>query len=129
MMVTGVPLGRCQAVQVFLLQQGVHTALFTGVPQAQGSRGGAALRLQGAPHQAVRVRGLRQHLRGSRGALPAHPALPPAQPRAAQVLRQAPVQVRGQGPPPPGSAHRRRQEQRAETSVMPAGRSQHLFFS
>lgn len=128
MMVTGVPLGRCQAVQVFLLQQGVHTALFTGVPQAQGSRGGAALRLQGAPHQAVRVRGLRQHLRGSRGALPAHPALPPSQPRAAQVLRQAPVQVRGQGPPP-GGAHRRRQEQRAETSVMPAGRSQHLFFS
>ncbi|XP_018584415.1 uncharacterized protein ovol1b isoform X2 [Scleropages formosus] len=64
---------RCAALQVQPLREGLHPALLARVPPAQDPRHRAALRLQGAPQQAVRVRGVRPHRPGA-----GHSAAPPA---------------------------------------------------
>ncbi|XP_053824052.1 putative transcription factor Ovo-like 1 isoform X1 [Vidua chalybeata] len=80
-----------------------HTALLAGVPPAQDPRRGAALRLQGAPGQALRVRGVRRHGRQP-GRAPGAPApAPPPQPPPGQAGPQG----RGHARATPGPALRR----------------------
>lgn len=46
---------RCSSIQVRSLWEGLHPALLSGVPHEEDSRCHAAVRLQGAPKQAVRL--------------------------------------------------------------------------
>lgn len=48
-------------VQVRPLRQGFHPALLPGVPQEKDPQRHPEVRLQGAPQQALRLRGVRPH--------------------------------------------------------------------
>ena len=54
------------------LREVVHPAVFAGEPLPEGARPDASVRLQGAPQQDVRVRGVWPHHRGA--GEPLHPS-------------------------------------------------------
>lgn len=53
---------RRPSLQVHPLREGLHPALLTGVPYEEDPQHHPDVRLQGAPQQAVRVRGVRPHV-------------------------------------------------------------------
>lgn len=65
------------------LRQGFHAALLAGVAHEEDPQRHTEVRLQGAPQQAVRVRGVRPHGGDTRRAAAAPPQPPPPQ-RSAQ---------------------------------------------
>lgn len=75
------------------LRKVVHTAMFAGVALSEGARCAAPVRVQGTQDEGVRVRGMRAHDERARSALPASEGEAPVQSGAAEVLRQAPLQI------------------------------------
>lgn len=75
------------------LREVVHPAVFAGEPLPEGARPDASVRLQGAPQQDVRVRGVWPHHRGA--GEPLHPSqgITPVQSSIDEVLRQEIFQV------------------------------------